>query len=61
MRGKSGSGNDVVEANSLLHGQGTDVFADACYQKGRTTSLTQNRPCQTSQPRQYSFNMHEEY
>jgi len=32
VRGTSGSVNDVVEANSLLHGQETDVFADAGYQ-----------------------------
>jgi len=29
--GTSGSVNDVVEANSLLHGQETDAFADAGY------------------------------
>jgi len=32
MRGTSGNVNDVVEANSLLHGQEKDVFADAGYQ-----------------------------
>jgi len=32
VRGTAGSVNDVVEANSLLHGQETDVFADAGYQ-----------------------------
>jgi len=32
MRGTSGNVSDVVEANSLLHGQETDVFADAGYQ-----------------------------
>jgi IS5 family transposase len=32
VRGTSGHVNDVVEANSLLHGQETDVFADAGYQ-----------------------------
>jgi IS5 family transposase len=32
VRGTSGHLNDVVEANSLLHGQETDVFADAGYQ-----------------------------
>jgi IS5 family transposase len=32
VRGTTGSVNDVVEANSLLHGQETDVFADAGYQ-----------------------------
>jgi IS5 family transposase len=32
VRGTSGNINDVVEANSLLHGQETDVFADAGYQ-----------------------------
>ncbi|MDE2434577.1 MAG: IS5 family transposase, partial [Burkholderiales bacterium] len=31
-RGTAGSVNDVIEANSLLHGQETDVFADAGYQ-----------------------------
>ena len=31
VRGTSGHVNDVVEANSLLHGQETDVFADAGY------------------------------
>ncbi len=32
VRGTSGNVNDVVEANSLLHGQETDAFADAGYQ-----------------------------
>jgi IS5 family transposase len=32
VRGTSGNVNDVVEANRLLHGQETDVFADAGYQ-----------------------------
>ena len=32
VRGTSGNVNDVVEANSLLHGHETDVFADAGYQ-----------------------------
>ena len=32
VRGSAGSVNDVVQANSLLHGQETDVFADAGYQ-----------------------------
>jgi IS5 family transposase len=32
VRGTSGHVNDVVEANSLLHGQETDVFSDAGYQ-----------------------------
>ncbi|CAN6484430.1 unnamed protein product [Victoria cruziana] len=32
VRGTSGNVNDVVEANSLLHGQETDVFAYAVYQ-----------------------------
>jgi IS5 family transposase len=32
VRGTAGSVNDVVEANSLLHGQEKDVFADAGYQ-----------------------------
>ena len=31
VRGTGGHVNDVVEANSLLHGQETDVFADAGY------------------------------
>ena len=31
VRGTAGHVNDVVEANSLLHGQETDVFADAGY------------------------------
>ena len=35
VRGTSGNVNDVVEANSLLHGQETDVFADAGYQGAR--------------------------
>jgi IS5 family transposase len=30
--GTSGNVSDVVEGNSLLHGQETDVFADAGYQ-----------------------------
>jgi len=32
VRGTSGNVNDVVQANSLLHGQERDVFADAGYQ-----------------------------
>ena len=32
VRGTAGSVNDVVEANALLHGEETDVFADAGYQ-----------------------------
>ena len=32
VRGTAGHVNDVVEANSLLHGQEMDVFADAGYQ-----------------------------
>jgi IS5 family transposase len=32
VRGTAGHVNGVVEANSLLHGQETDVFADAGYQ-----------------------------
>ena len=32
VRGTSGNVNDVVEANALLHGQETEVFADAGYQ-----------------------------
>ena len=32
VRGTSGNVSDVVEANSLLHGHETDVFADAGYQ-----------------------------
>lgn len=32
VRGTSGNVSDVVEANSLLHGQESDVFADAGYQ-----------------------------
>jgi transposase, IS5 family len=32
VRGTSGHVNDVIEANRLLHGQETDVFADAGYQ-----------------------------
>jgi len=32
VRGTGGHVNDVVEANSLLHGQEKDVFADAGYQ-----------------------------
>ncbi len=31
-RGTAANVNDVVEANRLLHGQGTDVLADAGYQ-----------------------------
>ena len=31
LRGTAGHVNDVVEANSLLHGQETDVFVDAGY------------------------------
>jgi IS5 family transposase len=33
VRGTSGNVNDVVEANSLLHGQETDAFGNACYQE----------------------------
>lgn len=32
VRGTAGNVNDVVEANSLLHGEESDVFADAGYQ-----------------------------
>jgi len=32
VRGTSGNVSDVVEANSLLHGQETDAFGDAGYQ-----------------------------
>ena len=32
VKGTSGNVHDVVEANSLLHGSETDVFADAGYQ-----------------------------
>ena len=32
VRGTSGTVSDVVEGNSLLHGQETDVFGDAGYQ-----------------------------
>jgi len=32
VRGTSGNVNDVVEANALLHGEESDVFADAGYQ-----------------------------
>jgi transposase, IS5 family len=32
VRGTAANVNDVVEANSLLHGEETDVFADAGYQ-----------------------------
>lgn len=32
VRGTAGNVNDVVQANSLLHGQERDVFADAGYQ-----------------------------
>ena len=32
VRGTAGSVNDVVEANSLLHGQETDAFGDAGFQ-----------------------------
>jgi IS5 family transposase len=32
VRGTAGSVNDVVKANSLLHGQETNVFADAGYE-----------------------------
>jgi IS5 family transposase len=32
VRGTAANVNDVVEANSLLHGQESDVFADAGYQ-----------------------------
>ena len=32
MQGTAGNVNDVVEANSLLHGEETVVFTDAGYQ-----------------------------
>jgi IS5 family transposase len=32
VRATSGNVNDVIEANALLHGEETDVFADAGYQ-----------------------------
>lgn len=32
VRGTAGNVNDVVEANSLLHGEETDAFGDAGYQ-----------------------------
>ena len=32
VRGTAGNVNDVVEGNTLLHGEETDVFADAGYQ-----------------------------
>ena len=32
VRGTSGNVSDVLEANSLLHGQETDAFGDAGYQ-----------------------------
>ena len=32
VRGSSGNVNDVVEGNALLHGEETEVFADAGYQ-----------------------------
>jgi IS5 family transposase len=32
VRGTSGNVNDVVEGNSLLHGQETEAYADAGYQ-----------------------------
>jgi len=32
VRGTSGNVGDVIEANSLLHGQETDAFGDAGYQ-----------------------------
>ncbi|SPS02593.1 transposase [Cupriavidus taiwanensis] len=32
VRGKAGNVNDVIEANSLLHGEETDAFGDAGYQ-----------------------------
>ena len=43
VRGTSGNVNDVVEANSLLHGQETDVFADAGYQGAHKTARRQRR------------------
>lgn len=32
VRGTSGNVNDVLEANSLLHGEKSDAFGDAGYQ-----------------------------
>lgn len=32
VRGTSGNVSDVLEANSLLHGEETDAFGDAGYQ-----------------------------
>ena len=43
VRCASGNVNDVVEANSLLRGQETDVFADAGYQGAQSTARRQRR------------------
>ncbi len=43
VRGTSGNVNDVIEANSLLHGQETNVFADAGYQGCAQAARCQRR------------------
>src|SRR5690606_26045756 len=45
VRGTAGRVNDVVEADSLLHGQETDVFADAPATRVRTSELTPRTMC----------------
>jgi hypothetical protein len=45
VRGTAGSVNDVVEANALLHGEETDVFADAGYQGGAQSGPGRARTC----------------
>ena len=40
VRGTAGNVNDVVEANSLLHGEESDVFADAGYQGALTSNVS---------------------
>ncbi len=42
VRGTASNVNDVVEANSLLHGQETDAYGGAGYQRGRPSDPTLN-------------------
>jgi IS5 family transposase len=59
VRGTSANVNDVVEANSLLHGQETDVHGDAGYQgqpSGPTPSpvSTGTSPCDRANARRWT-------
>lgn len=50
VRGTTGSVNDVIEANSLLHGEETEAWGDAGYQglpsgPMRKTACAGTSPC----------------